>query len=145
MRIATVRDLPTLVDRKVRIQRLSRHALASLGDRDAVYRNFLDAINDHRMLVVGPYAVMYEVGRTFWSDKDMLFEQLVLRACGNSGQAGDPSGDVSRIPEILTSIAKALNCVAVITGDSSRRSMMTNVYTRAGFQPVGTTFMRDIV
>lgn len=145
MRMATLRDLPILVDRMVRIQRLSRHALASLGDRDTVYLNFLNAINDHRMLVVGPYAVMYEVGKTFWSDKDMLFEQIVLRAWGNSEQANDPEGDVSRIPAILMSIANALNCAAVIAGDSSRRSMVTDVYTRAGFQPVGTTFMIEIV
>ena len=145
MRLATVRDLPTLVDRMVRVQHLSRHALASLGDRDAVYRNFLDAINDRRMLVVGPYAVMYEVGRPFWTDKDMLFEQLVLRAWRSSAQASDPGGGLEQIPGILMSIASSLNCAAVITGDSSRWSMMTDVYTNAGFQLVGTTFMREIV
>lgn len=102
---------------------------AELGVRDAIHNN--------RAVFVGDFFIMFDVGKIWYSSKQFLIEELVIRVSTNHGTP------VSEAVAALDNLAQRFRCAAVVAGDT-QIGAMTNHYLRAGYVMLGSQFIKHV-
>lgn len=103
-------------------------------DWDKGTQIIFDTIKAGNAYMVDGYLVLTEVVCP-WYTKDLLLQEwLVLKV-----QVG---GNVTAVPKALEEIAKAHNCIAVISADSSPVQLVAAAYKEAGYKPLTNSFYK---
>jgi hypothetical protein len=84
--------------------------------------------------IVGDYAVIAHTGTMWSSSAKMVFEKLVIRISSTD------KNPISTVTDFLKALCITEGCAAVVVGDT-QRGLMTPVYEKAGFVPLGTQLM----
>lgn len=83
------------------------------------------------------YALIYDYGKQWYSDKPVLLEQMLLRI-------SDGPGDFTAVVTTMQKLARLHGCAGIVSGNSVSRPGLTRLYERAGFQSIGRTFYKEV-
>lgn len=119
----------------IRLYGESKAPQMDYADLNAACSHISDAWGNDRLVVVGDFALLYDVGKMWYSSSPMIFEKLVIRFRKEVGN------QVDDVVPVLESLRLKHKCVAIVTGDA-QRGLMRPVYTRAGYVPVGEQFFK---
>lgn len=111
------------------------HPFAIHADLFAGYESIMEG--KVKAVIAEDYLIVYDVGPTVFTNKSILFENLVVKL-------GKFPGRITAVPEALDQLARKHNCVAIASGNSVGRRGLSRVYERAGFKPLSTQFYKEV-
>lgn len=137
MRLGNQHDARAIVDALADLQTKSPNPQMQYSDIMAAELGVRDFIHRDKCLILGDYAVLFEVGKVWYSNTEFLFEQLLIRYKRDEGNS------VQDAVQGLELFAKEYGCSVLIVGDT-QIGHMTKVYTEAGFTPIGTQLLKQL-
>ena len=96
------------------------------------------AANDGLALIFGGYFVLLDKGPTWYSKREFLIEQIVLKVHPNVH-----TWSLQDVIKFLPKIATWHGCCAVVTGDT-QVGYMAQQYATAGYHCLGNQFIMEV-
>jgi hypothetical protein len=137
MRLGTQVDASLIVKALGELQKRSPNPQMQYSDLTVAARGVNDFIDSGRCLIVGDYAILFEIGKIWYSATEFMMEQLLIRFKSDEGNS------VHDAVSGLELFAKEYGCSVLIVGDT-QIGHMTKVYTEHGFVPIGTQLLKQL-
>ncbi len=93
-------------------------------------------IDANRVVIHEGYAIMYDVGTPWYTDRPFLIEDIIIKVYPTTSP-------VSVAIDCLEAIARSLNLTAVVAGDT-QIGYMTPHYLAAGYTTLGTQLFKEL-
>lgn len=106
-------------------------------DLGTAHTSLAAAYQEQRIVMVGGYAIMFQVGSPWYSDKKYLIEDIILKVYDWTPY------HVSLPIAALYDLAAARDCVCVATGDT-QVGYLDKHYLGAGYVRLGSQFFKEI-
>lgn len=126
----------TALEETLKAQAVAGHPFAGHTDLFAGYTAIMEG--RVKAVIADGYLIVYDVGPTVFTDKPILFENLVVKL-------GKFPGRITAVPEALEQLARNHNCIAIASGNSVGRRGLSRVYERAGFKALSTQFYKEVI
>lgn len=105
-------------------------------DEDSALCHMLDCVDKGRAVMVDGYWVQFDYGRAWYSAKNFLIEELILKVYPTAVK-------VEVAIEALSDLARQHNCVAVAAGDT-QIGFMAPKYVAQGYGLLGQQYIKEV-
>lgn len=126
-----------IMERLLALKAKSPASWMHITDEQKAARSVMEWLRSGDAYVVGGYFIAAYTGTTWYSDKEILFEEIILKLYPTCET-------VMTAVEALETLARELGCVGVIAGDTQIGYMLP-FYKGAGYQAIGTQLYKEIV